>query len=151
MAAPDPAPAPVRRRRRRKTSRGRPTLLITLAVSALLLGAVPLADYLLNAPREHDGPGDGPPKSFDLVLSESFFAGEGADRHVIGVLQNTSRSHYSDVKVQFIVRGRANALLGRISAVVGEVSPGASTPFRTEPVPEGAVRIALAGISGAPR
>lgn len=85
------------------------------------------------------------------MLSEAYFAGEGAARRVKGVLLNTSQSHYSNVKVQFIVRDRANALLGRVTAMVDEAPPGDLIPSAAEPVPEGAIRIALGDFSGVPR
>jgi hypothetical protein len=131
-------------------SSGRRTLLMTLAASVLLLGAIPFAHYLIRAPREQDGPADDPAVRSDLVLSEAYLAGEGAARRVEGFLRNVSSTHYRDVRVEFFVRGQTNALLGRVTARVDTAPPDASLPFATEPVPEGAVRIALSSISGIP-
>ncbi len=126
-------------------------VLAVILLCALVILAIPAARYLGLIGRPRETASAGPVRQFDLVLAEASLTGEGPSRHIAGTVRNNSDSSYEDVEVSFTVRDWRAAALGTMVARVKSLGPRSTAVFRSEPAPEGAVRIALREVTGTPR
>ncbi len=144
----EPSPAPRMRRRRVRSSRR------YLYYSAILCGLVLLTipaihDYYVRAQRSRPAVTE-PTRSYDLVLSEAGFRENGGKAAIAGVVKNQSKKSYKSVVLTFRLRSITGSVLGNVTANVERLAPGATAPFSTEALPEGAARFGAPDIAGTP-
>lgn len=166
---PPRGPQHSRVRRRTKQRQGPPRfLVVSVVVCGLLVAIIPLGHFLglwrlqgsgraSSSPARQQGsvvplvPDSALKNPTELVISEAFMQGDGAERRVGGKVRNTTNSRYVDIHVLFTLRSRTGRVVGTAVAQIDEIPANSLAPFQTQKVPPDTARQFLRDISGTRR